>query len=780
MEANNLKNGLAEWDDVITVSLYGLYFIVMPSAEMHFSCKSVNIHCGHIPMLWGSPSVASRELFHALQDEPTKIMLLGGFPSHVAVAVAQTARWWNMIQISPAAFDPDLSQRTKYPYFFRTRAALTTFNAARKSLLDHFSWTRIAIIARQTDYFITTTDMMTVYLEDHGIDALTTEVYQTEAQPMNEIKRIKQLDARIVFVFAFEEHARKIFCQHSGARYCVRFRDLRVGRHGNNLPVLISHYIGMAIAYRAGLIDSRHVWIMHYGNNPRWMDKGTDDGLCSVEDIRRAADGHLVIRDVTLREDDVIPLCGLSVQQFLHEYHQMAEAMGVAPSDFYAPLTYDAIWSLVLALNDSVRRLQDLDMEPLHNFTYESEDMARVMMQSMNALRFEAMGGVLSYSESGDISTLQATIQQFRDDEYITVARHYSYDDNMVWLNEIKWKNGRVPLDSVRTITTQVLISLPIYYTMSAMALFGVVLAATFLWFNISQRHTKLIRMSSPNLNNVVIIGCTFAYISIIFYGLDSRYAHGDTLLAACQLRMILLAFGFSLGFGALFAKTWRVFKIFTNKSAKRVVIHDGHLLGLVGGFLAMDVILFVFWFSLDPLALEEIKADPQEDPENPDYLIVRSLTRCSSKNGGWVQLIFYGIKGVVLIFGVFLAWQTRQVSIPALNDSKYIGVAVYNLMILCMTGVPASFVLGELLVDLLFGLVAACIFASTSITMCVVFVPKILVMKNGGMANAITNTVGDSTAGTSTVTNLTTVCEKCRAICPSSSFKSSPTAYNS
>ena len=34
-----------------------------------------------------------------------------------------------------------------------------------------------------------------------------------------------------------------------------------------------------------------------------------------------------------------------------------------------------------------------------------------------------------------------------------------------------------------------------------------------------------------------------------------------------------MLSFGFSLGFGALFAKTWRVFKIFTNKTQKKLVI---------------------------------------------------------------------------------------------------------------------------------------------------------------------------------------------------------------
>ncbi len=33
-----------------------------------------------------------------------------------------------------------------------------------------------------------------------------------------------------------------------------------------------------------------------------------------------------------------------------------------------------------------------------------------------------------------------------------------------------------------------------------------------------------------------------------------------------------------------------------------------------------------------------------------------------------------FAIKGLLLLFGAFLAYETRKVTVPALNDSKYIG----------------------------------------------------------------------------------------------------------
>ena len=56
------------------------------------------------------------------------------------------------------------------------------------------------------------------------------------------------------------------------------------------------------------------------------------------------------------------------------------------------------------------------------------------------------------------------------------------------------------------------------------------------------------------------------------------------------------------------------------------------------------------------------------------DYLYDSVQWRCTSLHINIWQSLLIAIKAILLIFGAFLAWQTRGVSIPALNDSKYIG----------------------------------------------------------------------------------------------------------
>lgn len=76
-------------------------------------------------------------------------------------------------------------------------------------------------------------------------------------------------------------------------------------------------------------------------------------------------------------------------------------------------------------------------------------------------------------------------------------------------------------------------------------------------------------------------------------------------------------------------------------------------------------------------------------------------------------------------VFGAFLAWETRHVSIPALNDSKHIGFSVYNVFITCIAGAAISLVLSDRK-DLVFVLLSFFIIFCTTATLCLVFVPKV------------------------------------------------------
>ena len=77
--------------------------------------------------------------------------------------------------------------------------------------------------------------------------------------------------------------------------------------------------------------------------------------------------------------------------------------------------------------------------------------------------------------------------------------------------------------------------------------------------------------------------------------------------------------------------------------------------------------------------------------PGNEDVLLVPQMEYCQSKRMTVFLGSIYVYKGLLMAFGIFLAWETRHVSIPALNDSKYIGMSVYNVVIMCVIGAGLS-----------------------------------------------------------------------------------------
>ncbi|KAJ7338392.1 hypothetical protein JRQ81_011821, partial [Phrynocephalus forsythii] len=168
--------------------------------------------------------------------------------------------------------------------------------------------------------------------------------------------------------------------------------------------------------------------------------------------------------------------------------------------------------------------------------------------------------------------------------------------------NSIKFQGIGPPKD--RTIVQRQLrkISLPLYSILSALTILGMIMASAFLFFNIKNRNQKLIKMSSPYMNNLIILGGMLSYASIFLFGLDGSFVSEKTFETLCTVRTWILTVGYTTAFGAMFAKTWRVHAIFKNVKMKKKIIKDQKLMVIVGGMLLIDLCILICWQVVDPL----------------------------------------------------------------------------------------------------------------------------------------------------------------------------------
>lgn len=78
-----------------------------------------------------------------------------------------------------------------------------------------------------------------------------------------------------------------------------------------------------------------------------------------------------------------------------------------------------------------------------------------------------------------------------------------------------------------------------------------------------------------------------------------------------------------------------------------------------------------------------------------------------------------------MLVIGCFIAWVTRKVKVHSLNDSHFVCMAIYNIAVCVIVGIPLAFLIDGY-VDALVGCLSFFLLLPTTVTLCLLFVPKV------------------------------------------------------
>ncbi|GAB1863249.1 Gamma-aminobutyric acid type B receptor subunit 2 [Camponotus japonicus] len=310
-----------------------------------------------------------------------------------------------------------------------------------------------------------------------------------------------------------------------------------------------------------------------------------------------------------------------------------------------------------------------------------------------------------------------------------------------------RWPGGQVPAARRVFRLRMVTVAPAAFLVITCIASVGVTLALVFLAFNLHFRKHKSIKLSSPRLNNMAAVGCGLVYGAVILLGLDdATLPDSDGYYpTVCKARVYLLSAGFSLAFGSMFTKTYRVHRIFTRSRSgvvKNKLLQDTQLIFLICMLLVIDVVVVTLWVSLDPMQRHLQNLTLEISPQDRGVVYQPQVEVCRSQHtNGWLSAL-YVYKGLLLVVGVYMAWETRHVKIPALNDSQYIGMSVYFVVI--TSGIVV--VLANLMPDratLTFVTITALILASTTATLALLFLPQLANILAGERADPVVHSFG-------------------------------------
>ncbi|XP_067849120.1 probable G-protein coupled receptor 156 [Heptranchias perlo] len=256
----------------------------------------------------------------------------------------------------------------------------------------------------------------------------------------------------------------------------------------------------------------------------------------------------------------------------------------------------------------------------------------------------------------------------------------------------------------------------------------GILLALFFLTFTIKFKNNRIVKMSSPNLNIVTIIGSVFTYVSGYMFGIEEgkTAAVEMSIELIFQIRIWMLCIGTSLVFGPILGKTWRLCKVFTQRvPEKRVIIKDIQLLGLVAGMIGLDILILATWGIADPLqCMQSLNAGMRAIEKDRSYSITMMKCCVSRYTDIWIILISL-LKGSLLLYGTYLAGLTSNVSSPPVNQTVTIMVGVYLIMFSAGIIIPISRFLDSW-PNLSYSITSGGIFVCTSTINCLIFIPQV------------------------------------------------------
>ncbi|XP_067896050.1 probable G-protein coupled receptor 156 [Heterodontus francisci] len=256
----------------------------------------------------------------------------------------------------------------------------------------------------------------------------------------------------------------------------------------------------------------------------------------------------------------------------------------------------------------------------------------------------------------------------------------------------------------------------------------GILLALFFLIFTIKFKNNRIVKMSSPNLNILTIIGSVFTYVSGYMFGIvEGKTAAVEMSIELIfQIRIWMLCIGTSLIFGPVLGKTWRLYKVFTQcVPEKRVIIKDIQLLGLVAGVIGLDILILVTWGIADPLqCMQSLNVGMRAFEKDFSYSITIMKCCVSRYTDIWIILISL-LKGSLLLYSTYLAGLTSNVSSPPVNQTVTIMVGVYLIMFTAGIIIPITRYLDSW-PNLSYGITSGGIFVCTSTINCLIFIPQV------------------------------------------------------
>ena len=587
----------------------------------------------------------------------------------------------SLLHVSPSATSPELADTDLYPNTFRMLSSSMEYVELYRELMQYNGWNDVAALYDPTrKYFLSTF---------HEFRDSVNVTYFCPVS-MNKVP-LEDIHAayKIIVVFVGAELARNILC--------------------------LAHHTHPTLKYPI------YQWIFHDKTEDQLWQNVTfsyagNVYTCSKHQMMQATEGvilnvYRLKRENELSETDV----GLTLRDFHLRYRQelskhleeihLSRGQYTPTAEDWAPLYYDAVWTMALALDRAEPELIQLENLTLSEYKYGYPQATAIVKQKLLSLDFEGLSGrVVFQNETRDVASIIEIYQIIYDSSTATSTLiGYYGSDGLVVYPAADFVSGSFEIvqEHVHPAATVIFCALVFLCT-------GFLATLHILY--IYHGNSSAIRASSPRLSQLIFSGCylvmclafvlalvTSKWMVTLFEPLSHN--HFVTYGVFCCVSNWNISLGYTLILSSLVVQLWRIYNIFNHFRKELRFLSDEWLVCIVGGLVALNCTVQLVWILTDPqLPLFRI-LDVVESYGGSQHPITPLRFICHSETGRIYDSIIISINGLLAVSLIALSILNRQVKKKNfINSGVSVFVYVFIIITLFASFLTTSIGAGDLL----------------------------------------------------------------------------------
>ncbi|XP_064390016.1 gamma-aminobutyric acid type B receptor subunit 1-like [Halichondria panicea] len=533
-----------------------------------------------------------------------------------------------------------LSNRINFPNSLGTLGSAEAFVTLTIKLMDMNNWHRIGILFNEFRQFYSSTaqSLHDVISSNSMLSSYLSPVYDNSYIPLSEIL---QQGIRINILLTPVRTTRQVLC----------------------------------LALHRGIVYPAYQWIVT-SNSFEDIAQNVSFELnnqvyhCSEAEMRQTALNRVLFINYRLSHLNESALSTYSKHSF-KEYdalfrkklqeHNLQNNANITYS-IWTTYFYDTFWAWAVVLDRLAIREPNID---LTQFRYGNASLSNMVLEEFYRLDFEGVSGRIHFNN--DSGFLNRVISVFQA-KYENATKVGYFDGVNFTVKGLESIDGEFP-DEYFNIGPGVFAALFIVIVLE------LVVVTTLHVLTIKYRFSESVKASSPKLSQITFIGCYLVIFTLLLY-IFRRYLLLDdyTSVFLCNLTWAwLLPISFTLGYGTVAVRTWRLHRIFTHYLNPGRFISDHYLMAFVFILLGVDVLIGTLWVAIDPLQLIVKNVTVYRGVANFEV----SVQSCFSNNPYWSYGLVFGYKGVLIVIVLVLAFLTRNIQNQSFK-TKTLRVMVY------------------------------------------------------------------------------------------------------